>query len=181
MNNKKLKLLTARHYVKVALPFAVLLCVFFLQSMIDSFVTSRAVMQSSHLLKMFNVSIAEEDSGFIKDLMFGPPPAKPETFELSGYYQNPFIKNFYNVFQPDAVPSVTAAEEGASPDPEIVAPPRAIVSAVMNGKFKKCAVVNGRLVNLGDIVSENIRLTAVEDSRILLEGTWGKRWYYVQY
>jgi len=180
MNIKKLKLLPAATYAKLSLPLAVLFCVFFLRSVIESGVDSIVSERFGKMQQVFDISIPEEDAKFTKALTKEANIKPSEPFDMTRYLSNPFIADFYNIAQQQiAVP--TAPEVSSGDQAEIPSVPNYRISAVMNGKNKKCAVINGRLINLGDNVDNNSRLTAVDDSRVLLEGYWGKKWYYVQY
>ena len=183
MNTKKLKLLSATHFIKVSLPLAVLFCVFFLKSMIESAVNNTVTDKFSNMLKAFDVSIPKEDLRFIDALKKGDSPKIIEPYNLSVYITSPVINGFYNNIQPaETVPEQQPAEQnGMAQEDQPVTVPFYDVTAVMNGVNKKCAVINGKLINLGDSIDETGRLAAIEDTKILVEGIWGKKWYYVRY
>ncbi|MGE4267946.1 MAG: hypothetical protein AB7F25_10970 [Deferribacterales bacterium] len=180
MNIKKLKKLTTASYIKLSLPLAVLFCVFFLRSVLESSIGNMASERFDRMLQVFNISIPEDDAKFTKALTTGKDPQVMKPFNMSVYLTNPFISSFFNrVWQQP----VQETPQGAPSGLQAVQPPAPAykISAVMNGRNKKCAVINGRLVNLGGNVDGTVRLTAVGDSKVLLEGDWGKKWYYVQY
>ncbi len=181
MNIKKLKLLNAASLIKLSLPLAVLFCVFFLRSVIESSMESIISDRFERMQQVFEISIPEDDAKFTKALTTGKNPEPVKPFDMSVYLANPFIAGFYNRIQTQQTAAQTATEVSAENQVEKPSAPGYMVSAVMNGRNKKCAVVNGKLINLGDNVDNNSRLAAVDDSRVLLEGYWGKKWYYVQY
>lgn len=180
MNIKKLKLLPSSSYLKLSLPLAALFCVFFLRSVIESSINDMISARFQGMLKVFEVDIPDDDTKFLDALEKGESPKPVRYSDMSRFLSNRFIKGFYNYQQPaETVSPEQPAPEQNTPTPENM--PQYHVSAVMNGKNKKCAVISGRLINLGEQVDEISRLTAVGDSRVLLEGSWGKKWFYVQY
>ncbi|WP_303850804.1 hypothetical protein [Seleniivibrio woodruffii] len=181
MNIKKLKQLPAASLIKLSLPLAVLFCVFFLRSVIESSMESIVSERFGKMRHVFDISIPEEDAEFTKALTTGKNPEPIEPFDMSHYLGNPFIAGFFNRMVTQQTTAQTGSEVSAEIQAEKPSAPEYVVSAVMNGRNKKCAVVNGRLINQGENVDNYSRLTAVDDSRVLLEGYWGKKWYYVQY
>jgi len=180
MNIKKLKKLNTAAYIKLLLPLAVLFCVFFLRSVLESSVDNLASERFGRMLQVFNISIPDDDAKFTKALTTGEDPQLMKSFNMSVYLTNPFISSFFNRAFQQPVQEIPQEASSDVPTMQTQAPPYRI-SAVMNGRNKKCAVINGRLVNLGESVDGTVRLTAVGDSKVLLEGDWGKKWYYVQY
>lgn len=58
-------------------------------------------------------------------------------------------------------------------------PPIYKVKFIYIGVGKKYVLIGNKLLTEGDVISENEKIIKIERNKILLEGSWGKRWIYL--
>ena len=91
------------------------------------------------------------------------------------------IKNAVNLLYLPPPPQVTRVEEPAQETsqkpPE--KPPEYTVIFTYVGLLKSYAIINGRLLKEGDMVSNEERIIKIKRDGVLLSGRWGKRWIKV--
>lgn len=181
MNTKKMRYLNSSDYMKVSAPLVVLLCVFFFKSMIQSTIESIFSEKLSGVKSGMVLNVENSDAEFIKALLDSGDFKVFDTFLLSEYKDNSFIRKIYNTAAiQEAVP-----EEAVIPveavQPEEIIMPVFTVSSVFNGSIKQYAVVNNIAVNVGSVLPDGSRVKAISEGRVLIEGQWGKQWFYVSY
>lgn len=182
MTFKYLRTLAPKHWLKVLLPVYLLLTVIFLKGFITDQVNrffSSAILNTEDV---FNVRLSGEDASFVKAL------AKVKNFELekpadySVYLSDRFIQLQKNERQV-AVAAVKNTADTKESDEKVELPPtpKYLVSSIFVGKIRQFAVINDKVVKIGDKLSYGEEIINIKDGKILVKGKWGDRWLFVNY
>lgn len=178
MNTRKLRYLKASDYIKVSAPVVILLCVFFFKTMIQSTIEGIFNEKLAGVKSGMVLNVDKSDAEFIKALLDSSDFRVFEPFLLSEQRENPFLKGLFNIaVQQEEIPE----DAGIIPETEEIIIPAYTVSTVLNGNMKKYAVVDRIAVNVGSTLPNGDVVTAISEGRVLIEGQWGKKWFYVSY
>lgn len=182
---KYLKVLSPVHWIKIFLPVYFLAAVFFLEGFISDQVDSyfSEIMKKSS--DLFDVRLTPENSEFASAIAKNKNIELPEAEGYASLLDNGFIKiqrNEHNV----VVESVrkSGRDENAEPEnrqEEIPPAPDYDVSSIFVGKIRKFAVINDRVVKIGDKLSSGEEIILIENGKVLAKGKWGERWLFVNY
>ncbi|MGE4318561.1 MAG: hypothetical protein AB7E96_06605 [Deferribacterales bacterium] len=173
MSFEKLKMLTAMDYLKVSLPLAALLGVFFMKPVLESYLDSTYRDKLSAVVSSFRLDVEKNDADFIRSLTDKENSYDLRSFRLSLFDNGRFLRLMFNQTAENDIQTEEAAET--------LSVPLYIPSSVFNGKVKKYAVIGGAIVRPGDVFINGDKVTAIGDGCVLIEGKWGKQWFYVQY
>lgn len=180
---KRIKTLPPSFFLKISMPIIVLLCVFFIKSMIESNTQSFFQSRYGSKLTSLGIDVSPGDREFIKALLESAELKEPKPFSLADYMTNPFIYGFRNAVKPEQQinAELPHMQEGTPVIGFVPPMPTYVVSAVFNGKIRKYAVINNQVASIGSVFENGDRVISVDDGRVLIKGQWGKQWFYVSY
>lgn len=176
---KKLKLLTMSDYLKVSIPLILLLGVFFSSSMIESSIEKMFRNRLPDVQSMTMDNVDKQDSEFIKAILNEQNIEDINPFLLSAYLKNGFISGLYNEVVTE-IPVMQEQPTGQIPV-QMAEIPVYRVTAISSGNLRQFAVVNSSIVQAGDIMSNGDTVMAISGRGVLIEGQWGRQWFYVVY
>ncbi|MGD9809139.1 MAG: hypothetical protein AB7E76_06115 [Deferribacterales bacterium] len=179
MTTKYLKYLSAKDWAKVSVPVVFVAVVFFLQGMI---VDNLGGLISKRLIStrgVNRVNLDKETQDFAVALAKKNEIPHVLYKDYSNYRNREFIKKQNN--------DITATRQSGRNDKsankgEALPPaPQYTLSTVFIGKAKRFAVLNEKVIRIGDTLDSGESVSAIEDGKVLLEGRWGTRWIFVKY
>lgn len=174
MSFERFRLLTLTDCLKVSLPAAALLCVFFMKPVLESYLESAYREKLSAVSSSLHPDNDKNDADFIRALTDSRNNYELHPFHLSYFDGERFLKHMFNPEKTEDIQQTEAQDQALTV-------PQYIPVSVFNGRVKKYAVLGGVMVRPGDTLSNGDKVTAIGDGCVLIEGKWGKQWFYVQY
>lgn len=179
MTTKYLKYLSAKDWAKASVPLVFLGIVLFLSGTISETFGSLISDRMINIKGIHRVNLDKESQDFALALA-GKKKIEPLTNkDYSNYINREFINK-----QNNDITITKVGESGnkrADAGDELPPAPQYIVSSIFEGKTKKYAVIDSKVVRIGETLQTGETVAAIEDGKVLLKGRWGTRWISVKY
>lgn len=179
MLTKYVRMLSAGCWLKAGLPLYVLLVVFFLRGTVTQRIDTAFHARMNRVMHILSVQMGADNAAFA-DALARETDLKPHgRVSYSSLLGTDFIKRMDN--RPDKPEQPAEGSKKALQKAKPGPAPVYKVTGVFVGKLQKFAVVNDKMVKIGDKLKSGEKVTEIQNSRILLKGRWGDRWLYVNY
>ena len=179
MRIRYIKYLSLKDWAAVSVPLIFVGAVFFLQGVISDnlggFISDRMI--GRHGIN--GVNLDKETQDFAVALAEKKEILPVLYKSYSDYKNREFIKKQNNDITNMKQSRQTAKSANKG---EVIPPaPNYTLSTIFIGNSKRFAVLNDRVVRIGDTLESGESVSAIEDGRVLLDGLWGNRWIFVKY
>jgi len=184
---KYLSMLNPVHWIKGFLPLILLVAAFFIQGIAVDLMQSYIVPELAKTMDVFKVSMGKENEEFAKALANSGGIKNHVRYDYSSALQNDFFRSQRNslevIIRKESTDNAkTTSDAPVSVQEEELPPiPQNRLTTVFIGSSRRYAVIDDKIIKIGDKVNESETLKAIEPGRVLLDGKWGARWLYVNY